>query len=45
MEALVAEGEINFKSNAMRLIEKKLPADATRDEKKTLLYKNGYKYD
>ena len=45
MEELVDEGEINFKSNAMRLIEKKLPEGANSEEKKTLLYKNGYKYD
>ena len=45
MESLVDRGEINFKNNAYRLIEKKLPNGATADEKKTLLYKNGYKYD
>lgn len=43
MEELVEEGEIIFKKNAMLLIEKKLPEDATAAEKKTLLYKNGYK--
>lgn len=43
MEILVDEGEINFKNNAMRLIEKKLSKGSTSDEKKTLLYKNGYK--
>ena len=43
MQSLVDEGEISFKANAYRLIEKKLPKDATADEKKTLLYKNGYK--
>ena len=45
MNELVEREEINFKSNAYRLIEKKLPKDATPEEKKTLLYKNGYKYD
>lgn len=40
---LVAEGEISFKDNAKRLIEKKLPEGATSEEKKSLLYKNGYK--
>lgn len=45
MNELVERGEINFKNNAYRLIEKKLPKDATPEEKKTLLYKNGYKYD
>lgn len=43
MQSLVEAGEINFKSNAYSLIEKKLPSSATSDEKKTLLYKNGYK--
>ena len=41
--SLVKEGKIDFKSNAKRLIEKKLPADASVEEKKTILYKNGYK--
>ena len=41
--SLVKEGEIDFKANAKRLIEKKLPDGATAEEKKTLLYKNGYK--
>lgn len=42
MHALVDSGEIDFKKNAMALIEKKLPlGDA--EEKKKLLYKNGYK--
>ena len=40
---LVESGEIDFKENAKRLIEKKLPDDASREEKKKLLYKNGYK--
>lgn len=43
MQNYVDEGEINFRNNAYRLIEKKLDAGATADEKKTLLYKNGYK--
>ena len=43
MQSLMDSGEINFKNNAYRLIEKKLPSGATSDEKKTLLYKNGYK--
>ena len=45
MNQLVERGEINFKNNAYRLIEKKLTKGATAEEKKTLLYKNGYKYD
>ena len=43
MQNFIDEGEINFKNNAYRLIEKKLEKGATADEKKTLLYKNGYK--
>ena len=41
--SLIGEGEIDFKENAKRLIEKRLPADASVTEKKTLLYRNGYK--
>lgn len=41
--ALISEGEIDFRKNALRLIEKKLPKDADGIQKKTLLYKNGYK--
>ena len=43
MQNFIDEGEINFRNNAYRLIEKKLEKGATADEKKTLLYKNGYK--
>ncbi len=43
MRALVDSGEIDFSKNAMLLIEKKLSDDAESEEKKTLLYKNGYK--
>ena len=41
--SLVSEGEIDFKANAKKLIEKRLPEDASITEKKALLYKNGYK--
>ncbi len=41
--SLVESGEIDFKANAKRLIEKKLPEDSPSEEKKKLLYKNGYK--
>ena len=41
--SLVNSGEIDFKANAGKLIEKKLSKDATSAEKKTLLYKYGYK--
>ena len=40
---LVEDGEIDFKKNAKKLIEKKLPPDADSEEKKKLLFKNGYK--
>ena len=40
---LVDSGEIDFRANARRLIEKKLPADADSEEKKKLLFKNGYR--
>lgn len=42
MHALVDSGEIDFKKNAKALIEKKLPLGEA-EEKKKLLYKNGYK--
>ena len=40
---LVSSGEIDFNCNAKRLVEKKLSEGASVDEKKKLLYKNGYK--
>ena len=40
---LVEDGEIDFKKNAKKLLEKKLSPDADSEEKKKLLYKNGYK--
>ena len=40
---LVDSGEIDFRANARRLIEKKLPADADSEKKKKLLFKNGYR--
>ncbi len=43
MRVLVDSGEIDFSKNARLLIEKKLSEDAESEEKKTLLYKNGYK--
>ena len=39
---LVETGEINFRKNAMALLDKKLP-EAEPEEKKKFLYKNGYK--
>ena len=41
MHDLMEAGEIDFRENAKRLIEKKLP-DADAEEKRKLLYKNGY---
>lgn len=42
MDALVASGEVDFTNSAKLLISKKLTRDATNDEIKKLLYKNGY---
>ena len=42
-EELVNKGEISFKENAKKLIEKRLPKDAPTEEKRKLLYRNGYK--
>ncbi len=43
MHRLVDSGEIDFSKNARQLIEKKLPDVSDAEEKKKLLYKNGYK--
>ena len=43
MQDLSERGELDFQKNAERLIEKKLPDDATDEEKKNLLFRNGYK--
>ena len=43
MHDLSERGELDFQKNAERLIEKKLPDDATDEEKKNLLFRNGYK--
>ena len=40
---LVSLGEIDFKENAKKLLQKHFPDGATTEEKKKLLYKNGYK--
>lgn len=42
MRALVDSGEVDFSKNARLLIEKKLPDTAAAEEKKKLLYKNGF---
>ena len=43
MHALCDSGEIDFKLNAKKLIEKRLLSTADIEEKKKFLYKNGYK--
>ena len=43
LERLIEEGEVDFAKNAERLIEKKLPFDFEEEDRKKLLYKNGYK--
>lgn len=42
IDSLISDGEIDFKASGERLVEKKLTRDATDDEIKQLLYKNGY---
>ena len=42
LNRLVDEGEIDFKANAHRLAEKKLPDDFDEEDLKKLLYKNGF---
>ena len=43
MTAMVQSGEIDFQKNAGLLLDKKLPDGGNDEEKKTILYKNGYK--
>ena len=43
LTSLCESGEIDFKANAKKLVEKKLPEDSGEDEKKSFLYRNGYK--
>ena len=43
MHRLVDEGEIDFSANARLLVKKKLPDNFDVEEKKKLLYKNGFK--
>ena len=43
VSTLVDEGEVDFAENAKRLLKKKLPDGATAEERKKLLYRNGYK--
>ena len=43
LRALVDSGEVDFSRNARLLIEKKLPDTDDAEEKKKLLYKNGFK--
>ncbi len=43
LSELTQDGQIDFKKNALALIEKKLGDCSDSEEKKKLLYKNGYK--
>ena len=43
LKDLCDSGEIDFKKNAKLFIEKKLPQDTDIEEKKKILFKNGYK--
>ncbi len=43
MRELCDRGEIDFKENAKKLIEKRLQGNSDPEEKKKILYKNGYK--
>ena len=43
MRELLESGEIDFKANAKRLLEKRLPGCDDLEEKKNFLYRNGYK--
>lgn len=45
IKQLTDSGEIDFRANARRLVEKKQIDESDVEEKKKLLYKNGYKYD
>ena len=40
---LCEDGTVDFTENSLRLLEKKLPSDATAEEKRKLLYKCGYR--
>ena len=42
MQALAEGGEVDFERSAVLLVAKKLTRGATDEEKKALLYKNGY---
>lgn len=42
MQALAEGGEVDFERSALLLVAKKLTRGATDEEKKALLYKNGY---
>ena len=42
IDSLLRSGEIDFERSAELLLEKKLTRGATEDEKKAILYKNGY---
>ena len=43
IERLTASGEVNFSANAIALLERKLPPDATEEERLFLLEKYGFR--
>ena len=43
LDDLVKEGEIDFRENSKKLLEKKLSAPYDEEEAKKILYKNGFK--
>ena len=43
LDNLVREGEIDFRENSKKLLEKKLSAPYDEEEAKKILYKNGFK--
>ena len=43
MHALVESGEVDFKKNAKKLLEKHRLSESDVEDKKIILYKNGYK--
>ena len=45
MDRLIASGEMDLDAARRALIEKKLPSDASDEDVKKLLYKNGYGHD
>lgn len=42
LDDLISHGIVDFEKSKRKLIEKKLPTDATEEQIRSLLYKNGY---